>query len=210
MVHGENNIPKKIIHSTILLVEGDDDEKFFTYFLKYEKINTDDIHFISTKGSFNKEFVNLLVKRPNFKRIVKVLVVIRDAETNIQSTFEGIVEKFDDTFLTLPNKPNSSTNFVPKVGVYLIGNGIDIRMLEDLCLKTVKNNPEMKCVNTFCKCVSELKDNKPKNPSKAKAQAFLASKPIYAAHIGLGAKEGYWNFDSTELDEIRDFIKIFR
>jgi len=210
MVHGEENIPKKINRSKIILVEGDDDEKFFKQFLKYEEINIDDIHFINTDGSYDKEFVNLLVKRPGFKNKIKLFVVIRDAEANIQSAFDEIVKKFDGTFLTFPKKPNSFTNNVPKVGVYIIGNDSDIKMLEDLCLKTVKNNPEMKCVDIFCECVSKLKDEKPKNLSKAKAQAYLATRPNYAAHIGIGAKEGYWKFKSPELDDLRNFIKIFK
>lgn len=210
MTNREDNIPEKINRSKIILVEGNDDEKFFRHFLMYEGVNIDEIHFINTEGSFDKEFVNLLVKRPGFKNKIKLFVIIRDAETNVKSAFDDVVKKFKGVFLTFPNKPNSFANKEPIIGVYIIGNDSDIRILEDLCLKTVINNPEMKCVNTFCECVLKLKDKGPRNFSKAKAQAYLATRPNYAAHIGIGAKEGYWDFRSPELDDVRNFIKIFK
>lgn len=132
--------------------------------------------------------------------------IIRDADISVQSSFNSIVEKFDETSLDFPKKPNIFTNSIPKVGIFIIGNDRDIKMLEDLCLKTIESRAEMKCVNKFCKCVSDLEGEKPKNQSKARAQAYLATKPNYAAHIGLGAKEGYWDFKSEVLNELRNFI----
>ena len=77
-------------------------------------------------------------------------------------------------------------------------------MLEDLCLKSVEKDKEMTCVKEFTNCISKLKMIHD-NPSKAKAQVYLASKPKYIAHIGLGAKENYWHFESDIFNDIRRF-----
>lgn len=46
MVHGEGEIPKDITKNKLLLVEGNDDIKFFKYFLIDEKIDINNIHII--------------------------------------------------------------------------------------------------------------------------------------------------------------------
>ena len=79
-------------------------------------------------------------------------------------------------------------------------------MIEDLCLKTVEKHPAMQCVNAFAECVSNL-DNRPRNISKAKVQAYLAAQAEVAETIGRGAQKGYWDFDSPYLDELKSFLK---
>ncbi len=49
-------------------------------------------------------------------------------------------------------------------------------MLEDLCLKSVEDDPAMECVQEYFDCISDKLDDLPKNISKAKARAFLASR----------------------------------
>lgn len=79
-------------------------------------------------------------------------------------------------------------------------------MLEDLCLKTVENQPAMKCVDIFVTCASNLK-KKPKNLSKTKVQTYLAAMPEIVNSLGIGAKKGYWNFGSSELNDLKSFLE---
>ncbi|OHB68032.1 MAG: hypothetical protein A2Y77_01750 [Planctomycetes bacterium RBG_13_62_9] len=78
-------------------------------------------------------------------------------------------------------------------------------MLEDLCLGTVKDHDAMRCVKSFARCVQRLPDP-PRNPSKAKCQAFLAAQPEIVNSVGLGAHKGYWDFSSVVLDELKAFL----
>ena len=89
------------------------------------------------------------------------------------------------------------------------GRGVEGTMLEDLCLETVKDHSAMACVNEFVECAAALPDS-PKNPSKAKCQAFLAAQPEMANCVGLGAQKGYWNLDSPALHELRGFLDHLR
>ena len=78
-------------------------------------------------------------------------------------------------------------------------------MLEDLCLKTVKDNPAMKCVNSFIDCAKGLGEP-PKNIAKAKAQAYLAAMPKILSSVGIAAQKGYWDLDSIELHDLKTIL----
>jgi hypothetical protein len=82
-------------------------------------------------------------------------------------------------------------------------------MLEDLCLRTVAAHRAMACVMEFEDCVGHLTP-RPKVLIKAKAQVFLAAMSEIVNSVGLGAQNGYWNFNSTELDELKTFLKELR
>jgi len=205
-----NNIPEKISKDKILIIEGDDDLNFFKHFMKHEDIDIDSIHFIKTEGSFNEIFINSLVKRSDFSKNVKIIGIIRDADENLEKTFHDVIEKFKGTNMTLPSK--NKTFIKPegiRVGIYIIGNNSDVNMLEDLCLKSIEYLPEIRCVHDFWLCLIDNLEELPHIPSKSKAQVYLATKPIYVAHIGMAAKEGYWDFNSNILDELRDFTLNF-
>ena len=82
----------------------------------------------------------------------------------------------------------------------------DKGMLENLCLKTVKEHPAMNCVNAFISCASSLEDPLSNIP-KASAQAFLAAMPRIVNSVGLGAQRNYWGFASNELTSLKSFLK---
>jgi hypothetical protein len=85
------------------------------------------------------------------------------------------------------------------------GEAVEGTMLEDLCLKTVENQPAMKCVNEFVCCACEL-EIKPRNLSKAKVQTFLAAQPDITNSVGIGAQKNYWDFESPYIDELKQFL----
>ncbi|CAB3288029.1 protein of unknown function [Methanocaldococcus lauensis] len=117
-------------------------------------------------------------------------------------------------------------------------NNKDKGMLEDLCLKSVKDSPLIKCVDRLFECANQMYENgevkkyfekyeyfknkefyrkifsesngKIKNIAKAKAQAYLSVMPIIVKSVGEGAKKGYWNFESEELNELKKFLEYFK
>lgn len=209
-IHAEKNIPGELIYSKILLVEGDDDEKFFKHYMLNLGINIDEIHIIKTNGDFNEDFVKALTSRPGFRRKIRMLGIIKDSDSGVTSTFEKVKELFNGTNLNFPKSPNCFLNNGIRVGVFVIGNNSDVKMLEDLCLKTVENKPEIDCVNNLFKCVTKIDNREFANPSKSKAQAYLATQTIFAKYIGLGAKEGHWDFTSTALNSLKEFLSNYR
>ena len=96
----------------------------------------------------------------------------------------------------------------PNVGIFIMPGDFKNGMLEDLCLRTVKDNPAVKCAETFIECALKL-EAPPRNIAKAKAQAFLAAMPDIVSSVGLGAEKRYWDFNSDELKNLRNFLNEF-
>jgi len=207
----KSNEPRPIKFTKILAVEGEDEKIFFDALLGKLKISDIDIRIVGGKDQFKKKLPGLK-NTPGFfhadgSYFVTHLGIVRDqegqgADRAFQSV-SGILQSLD---FTPPERPNQFSITHPKVGIFIMpGETIEGTMLEDLCLETVNDRPAMKCVDEFSSCVSVLK-TKPKNISKAKAQAFLASQPVIVNTVGLGAQKGYWNFESPCLVELKSFL----
>ncbi|MHC4426000.1 MAG: DUF3226 domain-containing protein [Planctomycetota bacterium] len=200
----DSDLPKEIRSKKLLVVEGDDDVGFFLEMLHKMHIANVYVVGLSGKNRFNDELPRLQKVR-GFSAITH-LAVIRDQD--LENAFES-VKNLLSRKMGLLNIPSQHGEFVsgrPRIGVFIMpGDTITGTALEDLCLKTVETHPAMKCVDEFMSCVSVL-ETKPKNIPKAKAQTFLAAQPEIANSVGLGAQKNYWNFESSALDELKEFL----
>jgi hypothetical protein len=172
-----------------------------------------DIRELGGKDQFPKKLPALLKAR-NFyladgASFVTHLAIIRDKDED--EAFKSIATIVTNAGLKPPIKHSEFSNSSPKVGIFVMpGETIDGTMLEDLCLRTVENHKAMTCVNEYASCISALKLI-PKNIPKAKvqvfkAQVFLAAQPEIVDSVGLGAQKKYWDFDSSRLDELKEFL----
>jgi hypothetical protein len=196
---------KTIDEKKILFVEGDDEYRFFEALLKYLGINRKEIGIYSVEGKDKfKEELPSLVNSPGFKK-VGILAIIRDADDNAEGAFQSIKNIIEKMKLKTPMKINQFADGKPEIGIFIMPGNSDKGMLEDLCLKTVLNNPAMACVNPFIECVTKLSEPS-KNISKAKAQAFLAAMPECVPNVGIGAQKNHWDFSSDVLNDLKEFI----
>jgi hypothetical protein len=200
--------PRPINSKNVLAVEGLDEENFFDALLKYIKTPDCDIRQVGGKDQFPKKLPALIRTTgffaPDGSPLVTHLAIIRDKDED--EAFISIANIIDEVGLIPPNKHAVFSNGNPKVGIFIMpGNNLKGTMLEDLCLTTVENHPAMKCVNDFVSCAGEL-EIKPKNIPKAKAQTFLAAQPVIVNSVGLGAQKDYWDFESSALDELKQFL----
>ena len=80
-------------------------------------------------------------------------------------------------------------------------------MLEDVCLDAIEkdNDPAIPCVEDFFECLNH-KGLKSKNISKAKVQAFLASREKPGFSIGVAAKRDYWPINDA-FNDIEKFLR---
>ena len=203
-------MPAKIEKTKLLLVEGKDEIYFFDALL--EHINIKDIQLIEVKGknNFKNEFP-ILLKSPKFDDVLSY-GIIQDADKNANNTFQSVV-----TLLSKHNQPipkehgEFKSNEIVKTGVFIMPDNQNKGMLEDLCLKTVSNHPNIECVNQYLDCLKNnkslsIKNSKyPKNLSKAKVHTFLAGMEKYTSSLGVAAKKGYFNLDSKYLKDIIHF-----
>lgn len=198
---------KHIREKTVLAVEGKDEVNFFGALLKYLEITGFEIRDVGGKSQF-KDKLPALVKMSGFSD-VEALAVIRDADKDANAAFDSVRHVLTKEGLEPPARMNRFSDGNPVIGIFIMPGDSDRGMLEDLCLRTVKDHPAMECVNALINCTSRL-TNPPKITVKAQAQAFLASMPTIVNSVGLGAQKGYWNFDSSELSDLVSFIDNLR
>ncbi len=196
----------EIKFSKIMAVEGKDEKIFFTCLLNY--MRQEDFEVLEVGGIVKfKDKLPALVRRSGFAK-VKKLAIVRDAEDNSESAFESIKNILIKEKIIPPEKPGQFTSGNPKVGIFIMPGDAKQGMLEDLCIRTVKDNPAIKCADAFIECARKL-DNPPSNIAKAKAQAFLAAMPDIVYSVGLGAQKHYWDFNSDELKNLKNFLSEF-
>ena len=191
----------------VLAVEGKDEFNFFDALFKHIGINDVQIEPVGGKDQF-KYKLPALVKAAGFSD-VEIFAVIRDADINANNAFRSVKNILKKQGFNLPNNINEFRAGTPKVGIYIMPGNSDEGMLEDLCLSSVMNTSAMPCVNHFLECCKSL-DVVPSNLSKSGAQAYLAAMPKIVNCVGLGAKRGYWDFDSQELSDIKVFLSNFQ
>jgi len=145
---------------------------------------------------------------PGFLDITHFAIIRDKDEDSYKSAFDSIVDILcrKMIFQDVPNMHGVWASGPPQIGIFIMpGKTIKGESLEDLCLKTVEEEPAMKCVDEFSSCASSLKVP-PKNLSKAKAQVFLAAQHELASSVGIGAEKGYWDLESSVLKELKEFL----
>ncbi len=190
----------------LLLVEGKDEINFFTALLKYIGLKDVLIEEVGGKDQFREKFPALR-RRSGFSA-VETLAVIRDADKNSGGAFNSIKNIIKKEKLIPPSKINGFGNGAPMIGIYIMPGNAAKGMLEDLCLKTVQNNPAIVCVDAFTDCCESNLDYTLKNIAKARAQVYLAAMREIVNSVGVGALKGYWDFDSSELSDLKLFLSM--
>jgi len=200
--------------SKILFVEGQDERRLVEKFLEHLGIAGVHVHDVHGKDNFKNE-IEAVFKTPR-EGDINLVGVVRDAESSasrvFQSTadiFKRLSEKLEIPRLATPSKPEVFSEGTPRVGVFIVPNGAETGMLEDMCLKSVENHEAMQCADTFWECAESLSPP-PKNPAKARAQAFLAAMPEIVKCVGEGAEKKYWDFDSDAFSALHSFLENFR
>lgn len=203
---------KEIKKEKLLLVEGRDEEVFFEALFRKRNISKIQVMESGGKEQFARELPEI-IKLPNF-RTVSSLAVVQDADQNAGKTFKSICSVLKNNDLKAPERPESFTSEVPRVGIFVIPGENSLGMLESLCLSTVESGESkglLECVDSFMDCVKkESAGNKkyknPKNLNKARCRAFLAAMEEDTSALGIAAEKGYWNLSSDKLKPLLDFL----
>ncbi len=213
---------KEYTKPCVLLVEGQDEVKFFTVFSEH----------IGKKGVFDiidmngkDHFVHVLkvcLQRPKAHTIT-AYVIVMDADNSHQSKFRSICDVLarHGNGLPIPERVGVyayDESQSKKVGIYIMPGDSRDGMLEDLFLETVSDSPIMPCLDEYFSCLKGVLPQKPenvpaesgkhfpKNASKTRALGFLAASYESVNTVGLAAQKKYWNFDHPTLTELRSFL----
>jgi hypothetical protein len=210
---------EQLTKTKAILVEGLDEQNFFTALFKHLHRDDVDIILVGGKENFKNEFPAFL-KRPDFYHITSYAIVV-DADSSAANTFQSISNLLKKHGQPVPKKLNEHTSEGnQQTGVYIMPGDLDNGMLEDFCLKTVADHPAMPCLDNYFsglkKVLTEKPENEPKDPrkfyfpknlSKAKALGFLAALHEPFSSVGVAALNGYWNFEHSSLEELKSFLQ---
>jgi hypothetical protein len=208
-----------ITQSKVLLVEGKDEENFFKALFNRCGLQYIDIWVAGGKDKFPAELEAFLLS-PNIGN-VESYAIIRDADDDRAAAFQSIVALLKNQNEPYPmEQAGYGSNEKRCVGVFIMPGNQEEGMLEDLCLMTVAEHPAMRCVEGYIACLEQALAAKqpgqskesgefyfPKNRSKARAQAFMASMHESVNAVGLAAQKGAWNLDHPILNDLKSFIK---
>lgn len=196
----------EIEKAKLLIAEGKDEENVFSKLIKH--IGLQGVQVIGRGGKTQfRSLLRLLKEDPAFST-VESLGYARDADTDYHAAFQSVCNVLQAEGLPVPTEARTPTSGTPPPRVTVMILPWDNRngVLEDVCLASVKEDPAMTCVDAYLTCVCEQGGSSPRNLSKAKAHAFMASRTEPCVRVGEGALKGYWNFDHPAFDQIKEFL----
>jgi hypothetical protein len=202
----EPTAPSAIAKPKLLLGEGQDEVMFFEAILKHLSIANVQVEAYGGKDKL-RNVLEELPTRSGFNALVSVSVT-RDADASATAAFASVRDALQKFGLPFPSKPGVPTLGPPKSNVLIFPGGRKKKgMLEDLCLASVATDGALLCVEDYLRCVSRKARRKPRIPSKARVQVWLASQSDSDLRLGVAAQRKIWDWNSPAFDELKDFIR---
>ncbi|MBU0700240.1 hypothetical protein KKE26_02930 [bacterium] len=197
----------------LLIVEGEEDKRFFLKLLSCLPIENIQILPIGGKTKIHKNLPEL-VKQLNFSDVLS-LGIIRDADNDPSAAFASVCKALENSNLPVPKAPLIIAGDDLRVSVMILPGGNRPGALEDLCLESIKDDVAMPCVEGYSKCLAEkgirLPTVEPSSTnvaiSKAKVHAFLASRQDPEKRLGEAAEAGYWDLESPVFETVKQFLQ---
>lgn len=194
-----------------LLVEGKDQQNFFQAFVRYLSLQHIQVQDFKGVSQF-RDFLLGIVSNTDFDSITS-LGIVRDAERSAQSAFQSIQDSImninnniDDVNLVVPTKAGKRQKGNPSVSVLILPDESSPGMLETLICRTFQGSEVDSCINDFFACAEVIPNVSITNQDKARAFAYLTTKPNPHHSVGLAAQQGVWNLDHEAFDEVREFL----
>ena len=198
--------PKAIKSAAQLLVEGNDQRNFFEAFTRHLSITNVQIQ---NFGGINqlRDFLEGFVGATGFRETVQSLGIVRDAETSAGRAFQSVQSALSNAALPMPDSPAERTDTNPAVTVLILPDANRQGMLETLLCESFADDPVEDCINDFFKCVESLPDVSIERSDKARAHAYLTTKPNPHFSVGVAAKNDYWDLNHSVFSTVRDFLQ---
>ncbi len=199
------HVPQEITKPKLLIGEGIDELRFFKALLKFLDITHIQVEQYGGKDKLSN-YLRGLSKRPGYQEL-ESLAIFRDADQNAQSAFQSVEYYLKATQLASPNKSGKFAEGKPRVGVFILPDGVNPGMLEDVCLAAVQSSKEMTCVDQYFQCLASTTQKQPRHLSKARVHAWLSSQSEPDKRLAEAAAAGYWPWESQAFDSIKQFLR---
>lgn len=151
-------------------------------------------------------FLRAFVRAPNFD-IISSIGVIRDAEISAADAFRSVQSSLRNAGLEAPENERQRGGATPEVTVMILPGDNQSGMLETLLCKSFKETPVDGCIDKFIDCARGLSDTEIQRLDKARAHAYLATRPLPHVSVGVAAQKGYWPFGHDVFADVRTFLR---
>lgn len=154
--------------------------------------------------------ISILKKLPHYEEI-PALGILRDAEKDARGAIRSVKSALKRNGLPVPERPYeiAEGNFSVGFGLFPGTRENDLYeagTLEDLCMASVENDKNWKCVDNYLECLQ--KREALIHLHKARLHAYLAGKNnMVGMKLGEAAKAGAWNWESIVMRDFRTFLE---
>ena len=197
-----------------LLVEGNDERNFFEAFVGHLQVENLQIQVLHGKDRLN-ESLETLAGTTGFRQ-VKGIGIVRDADRSAHAAFQSVqkslrnanqaVGTWSGVRFPIPQRPEERAGEAPCLSVLILPGGGAGGMLETMLCRTFDGTDVDRCIDQFFQCVDEA-GSRVHRRDKARARAYLATKPHPHVSVGVAAQKGYWDFDHAAFDGVRGFLR---
>ena len=206
-----------LIATKLLLVEGNDDLRFFRALSR--SIGTDDIVVDTYNGKSNLGNDLSDRVRSSAFHAVSSLGIVRDADDSSQAAFDSVIGSLRRVNLPTPDAPAMPIEQDGlRVSVLILPPDAEQGELENVCLSSIEGAPDLQCVESYFDCLSKVEPSISANHiAKSRLHSYLAIGPVHTAddkvsrrrpalRLGEAAEAGVWDWSSAAFQQIRDFV----
>ena len=201
-----------------LLVEGKDVRNFFEAFIKHhsKKLSLEEIQIQNFGGVTElSDFLEGFVGMTGFHKVRRIGIVrdaeMQDAEKSAENAFKSVQDALKNAELPVPDCPEKrKEDDKLAVEVLILPGGDHTKgMLETLLCESFAGTKIDGCIDKFFQCVDPLLKEPIKEHRKDKARAFayLTTRPNPHHSVGVAANQGCWDLDHEVFAGIREFLK---
>ena len=195
-----------ISEPNLLLVEGDDDRRFFRALAQHLGLAEIAIRTMGGTGNLGDR-VEAISAEPGFKDTVRTFGVVRDADENPAGAFQSVCDALRAADLPVPKRCGEPCGRAPRVSVMILPSQSETGSLEDVLLASVRDDLAAPCIDGYFDCLKEKGLPAPRQESKARVTAFLASRERAHRLLGEAADAGVWPWGSPAFTPLKEFLR---
>ena len=189
-----------------LLVEGQGPVTFFEAFIRHLRLRDIQIQNFYSVSQL-RGALRSLVRSRGFPDIVCSIGIVRDAEGCAASALQSVQGSLRKAELPVPSDVGKLSGGWPAVTVLILPDGQSPGMLETLLCRSFADEPVNRCIDDFFGCVDSLPGTSSARRDKARARAYLATRPHPDVSVGVAALKKYWRLDHDVFSGVRSFLK---